>query len=120
MYLLSQAILNAKEKRLCRDFVECGVWRGRNIVLYKLLNDFYNLNKAIFAYDTFAGMTEPEEIDMDFYGNSAKKHLLTSLKSENLENTHCFSTIDSVKKNILEHTNLKNINFIIGSVEKLC
>jgi hypothetical protein len=118
MYLLSQAILNAKEKRLCGDFVECGVWRGGNIVLYKLLNDFYNLNKAIFAYDTFEGMTEPEEIDMDFYGNSAKKHLLTSLKSENLENTHCFSTIDSVKKNILEHTNLKNINFIIGPVEK--
>jgi O-methyltransferase len=28
MYLLSQAILNAKEKRLEGDFVECGVWKG--------------------------------------------------------------------------------------------
>jgi hypothetical protein len=118
MYLLSQAILNAKEKRLDGDFVECGVWRGGNILLYKLLNDFYDLNKTIYVYDTFEGMTEPEDVDKDFYGNSAKKYLLTNLKSENLENSHCFSTIDNVKKNILEHTNLKKINFIIGPVEK--
>jgi hypothetical protein len=76
MYLLSQAILNAKEKRLDGDFVECGVWKGGNILLYKLLNDFYSLNKTIFAYDTFEGMTQPEDIDIDFYGNSAKKNYL--------------------------------------------
>jgi O-methyltransferase len=118
MYLLSQAILNAKEKRLDGDFVECGVWRGGNILLYKLLNDFYSLNKTIFAYDTFEGMTEPEGIDIDHQGNSAKKRLLANNKSENLNNIHCFSTIDSVKKNISECTNLKNINFIVGPVEK--
>jgi O-methyltransferase len=118
IYLLSQAILNAKEKRLDGDFVECGVWRGGNILLYKLLNDFYSLNKTIFAYDTFEGMTTPEDIDIDFMGNAANKLLIANKKSENLRNVHCFSTIDSVKKNILEHTNLKNINFIIGPVEK--
>lgn len=118
MYLLSQAILNAKEKRLDGDFVECGVWKGGNILLYKLLNDFYSLNKTIFAYDTFEGMTQPEDIDIDFYGNSAKKKLLTNKKSENLDNIHCFSAIDSVRKNILEYTDLKNINFIVGPVEK--
>jgi O-methyltransferase len=118
MYLLAQAMLHAKEMKLDGDFVECGVWRGGNILLYKLLNDFYDLNKTIYVYDTFEGMTEPEDVDKDFYGNSAKKYLLTNLKSENLENSHCFSTIDNVKKNILEHTNLKNINFIIGPVEK--
>jgi len=111
MYLLSQAILNAKEKRLEGDFVECGVWRGGNILLYKLLNDFYDLNKTIFAYDTFEGMTEPEDIDMDFCGTSAKKYLITNRK-------YCSATIDHVRKNILEYTNLKKINFIFGPVEK--
>lgn len=118
MYLLSQAILNAKEKKLEGDFVECGVWRGGNILLYKLLNDFYGLNKTIFAYDTFKGMNAPEDIDIDFIGNSAKKMLLTNNKSENINNIHCFVTIDSVKKNILQHSKLENINFIIGPVEK--
>ena len=118
MYLLSQAILNAKENKLEGDFVECGVWRGGNILLYKLLNDFYGLNKTIFAYDTFEGMTTPEDIDIDYKGNSSKKELLTNKKSEDIINIHCYSTIDSVKKNILKHSKLENINFIIGAVEK--
>ena len=118
MYLLSQAILNAKNNKLEGDFVECGVWRGGNILLYKLLNDFYKLNKKIFAYDTFEGKTSPEDVDIDYRGKSAHKHLLENKKSENLPNIHCFSTIDSVKKNILKYSNLKNINFIAGPVEK--
>jgi O-methyltransferase len=118
MYLLSQAILNVKEKNLDGDFVECGVWKGGNILLYKLLSDFYGLNKTIFAYDTFEGMSAPEDVDIDLNGNFANKILLENKKSENLLNIHCFSTINSVKKNISEYTNLKNINFIIGPVEK--
>ena len=35
MYLLSQAILNAKNNKLEGDFVECGVWRG---VIYCYIN----------------------------------------------------------------------------------
>ena len=118
MHLLSQAILNVKNNNLEGDFVECGVWRGGNILLYKLLNDFYKLDKNIFAYDTFEGMTAPEDIDIDYRGKSAYKQLLTNKKSENLVNIHCFSTINSVKKNILKYSNLKNINFIAGPVEK--
>ena len=48
---------------------------GGNILLYKLLNDFYNLKKSIFAYDTFEGMTSPEDIDIDLKGNYAYKLL---------------------------------------------
>ena len=118
MYLLSQAILHTKENNLDGDFVECGVWRGGNILLYKLFNDFYSLNKIIFAYDTFQGMTTPEDIDIDYKGESAEKILLKNQKSENITNMHCFSTIDTVKKNILKYSKLENINFIIGPVEK--
>ena len=34
MYLLSQAILNAKKNNLEGDFVECGVWMGGGIYYY--------------------------------------------------------------------------------------
>ena len=50
LHLLSQAILNVKNNKLEGDFVECGVWMGGNILLFKLLNDFYNSNKSIFDY----------------------------------------------------------------------
>lgn len=118
MHLLSQSILNTKNNKLEGDFVECGVWRGGNIILYKLLNDFYGLDKIIFAYDTFEGMTAPEDIDMDSDGNSAYKLLNESIKSEYLKNIHCVAKINSVKRNILKYSNLENINFIIGPVEK--
>jgi len=118
IFLLSQAVLNAKNNNLEGDFVECGVWRGGNILLYKLLNDFYNLNKSIFAYDTFEGMTSPEDIDIDLKGNYAYKLLQVNKKSENIKNTHCVAKIDTVKKNILRYSSLENISFITGQVEK--
>jgi hypothetical protein len=118
MFLLSQAVLNAKNNNLEGDFVECGVWRGGNILLYKLVNDFYNLNKSIFAYDTFEGMTSPEDIDIDLKGNYAYKLLQVNKKSENIKNTHCVAKIDTVKKNILRYSSLENISFITGQVEK--
>ena len=118
MFLLSQAVLNAKNNNLEGDFVECGVWEGGNILLYKFLNDFYNLNKSIFAYDTFEGMTSPEDIDIDLKGNYAYKLLQVNKKSENIKNIHCVAKIDTVKKNILRYSNIENISFNIGPVEK--
>ena len=72
MYLLSQAALNVRNNNLDVDFVECGVWEGGNILLFKMLNDFYNLNKNIFAYDTYEGMTSPQNIDITSSGISTK------------------------------------------------
>jgi len=118
MYLLSQAILNTKNQKLEGDFVECGVWRGGNILLFKLLNDFYNLDKTIYAYDTFDGMTNPEEIDKDHKGKFASKRMETQPKSESLQNIHAFAKIDTVKKNISKYTSLNKIKFIEGPVEE--
>ena len=118
MYLLSQAVLNIKNHKLEGDFVECGVWRGGNILLYKLLNDFYNLDKTIYAYDTFEGMTKPEEIDKDYRGKLADKKMQSQQKSEQIQNIHAFAKIETVKKNVSKYTNLNKIKFIKGPVEE--
>tara|TARA_Y100000591_G_scaffold291370_1_gene277855 strand:+ start:90 stop:854 length:765 start_codon:yes stop_codon:yes gene_type:complete len=118
MYLLSQAILNTKNHELEGDFVECGVWRGGNILLFKLLNDFYNLDKTIYAYDTFDGMTIPEEIDKDHKGKFASKRMESQQKSEDIQNIHAFAKIDTVKNNISKYTNLNKIRFVEGPVEE--
>ena len=97
MFLLSQAVLNVKNQKLEGDFVECGVWRGGNILLFKLLNEFYSLNKTIYAYDTFDGMTTPEDIDKDYKQRSAIKEMKLQHKSENLQNIHVFQ-LKTLKK----------------------
>lgn len=118
MYILSEAIKYCKINKLEGDFVECGVWRGGNILLYKFLNDHYLLDKTIFGYDTFEGMTEPEKIDIDYKGQDALQRLNDSIRDENRINIHCYSSIEMVNKNILKYKNLENINLIKGPVEK--
>lgn len=118
MYVLSQAILKAKTNKLDGDFVECGIWRGGNVLLLKLLNDYYKLNKSIFAFDTFDGMTAPSKFDIDFQNISAEEQLNKNDKSEDKKNIHCYSELETVKKNISKYTNLNNIKFVKGPVEK--
>ena len=118
MYILSEAIKYSKINKLEGDFVECGIWRGGNILLYKFLNDYYLLNKSIFGYDTFEGMTEPEKVDVDYKGHDALQTLNDFKKDENTINIHCYSSIESVSKNILKYKNLENVHLIKGPVEK--
>ncbi len=118
MYALYQAILNSKINNLEGDFVECGVWRGGNILLYSLTNSFFNLDKNIYAFDTFDGMTSPEGIDLNYQGHSASNAMKKSKKKENEINIHCFSSMETVKNNILRHSNISNIKFVKGPVEQ--
>ena len=118
MYLLTQAILNVRNNNLEGDFVECGVWQGGNILLYNLLNKHYNLKKQIFAYDTFDGMSPPQKNDITHYGTSAQKLMNISEKKDGKNNIHCIASLNLVKKNILKYSNLNNIKFIEGEVEK--
>jgi O-methyltransferase len=47
--------------------VECGVWRGGSMMLIAhALTYFGDTNRRFLLYDTFAGMTEPDDIDIDY------------------------------------------------------
>jgi len=118
MYLLSQAIMNVKNNNLEGDFVECGVWQGGNILLYDLLNNHYNLKKIIFAYDTFDGMPIPQKNDITHNGTSAQELMNLSERKDGKNDIHCLASLNLVKKNILKYSNLNNIRFIEGKVEK--
>lgn len=50
------------------DIVECGVWRGGNIMLARMIRP----DRVCWAYDTFDGMTEPDhELDVKPSGQKA-------------------------------------------------
>ncbi len=118
MYVLSQAIEYIYKKEIEGDFIECGVWRGGNLMLMNRLNNFYSLNKIIYGFDTFEGMTTPNNFDVDYKNSSASSQMNNSLKSKDLKNVHCFSPIEEVIKNLKKYNNIDNIKLIKGSVEK--
>lgn len=94
------------------DIVECGVWKGGNILGIMEYLHYYNINKNIWLFDTFEGMTEPEENDVDLNNNHASKML-------HIPVVLAYSPIDEVKNNLSKSEfNKNNLRFIVGDVSK--
>lgn len=65
---MAQALRKVDEDRVPGDVVECGVWKGGNIMLARLLSP----TRACWMFDTFDGMTEPHpEYDIKRDGERA-------------------------------------------------
>jgi hypothetical protein len=73
MYALYQATKHILDNQIGGDIVECGVWRGGSMMMCAaMLAERSHHGRKIYLYDTFAGMTEPGEKDIDYSGDSAK------------------------------------------------
>ena len=115
MYVLSQAIKYIKNRNLDGDFVECGIWKGGNIILFNKFNLIYDLKKKIYGFDTFLGMVEPEpEVDKH---NNIEAITIKKNYGINKLSDWCYCSYDDVKKNISKNTTLDNIILIKGKVE---
>ena len=119
---LLRSIEHVYNNKIDGDFVECGVWKGGNIILFKnMINKLNMQNKKIYAFDTFEGMTKPLDIDVDlrFKQEKAADVMDRSPKDYNIHNIHSYYPIEKVKKNIIESCkDLENIKFIKGDVLK--
>ena len=115
MWSLLNSINYVSNNNIKGDFVECGVWKGGNLILYQLLNQKKNLNKKIYGYDTFEGMPLPSKYDLKYDGRSA---LHEYKKREKSDDGWCKSTLESVKVNISKASSLKDVYLIKGKVEK--
>ena len=100
------------------DFVECGVWKGANLVLMQKLIERNKLNSTrVYGFDTFDGMSEPTEFDFDLLGNSAKDLMSNTIKKEG-RGIWAYSSLQTVENNIQNSVNFPdNINLIKGKVE---
>lgn len=68
-YALYRSVRYVARRGIPGDFVECGVWRGGSCMLMaKTLLAFAteaaSLDRTIYLYDTFTGMTEPGDEDI--------------------------------------------------------
>jgi hypothetical protein len=99
MYALYNAIRYIVQNRIPGDIVECGVWRGGSSMMAALtLLGMGDTGRKIYMYDTFAGMSAPEEADVDYYNQNAKAEWEKHEKQD--VNLWCYSPLDAVERNL--------------------
>ena len=65
MHALYKAVEHVVRTGVPGDFAECGVWRGGSVMMMAIAaRHFGDETRAIWLYDTFAGMTAPSGADV--------------------------------------------------------
>lgn len=95
MWSLIQPLDYIKDQNIPGDLVQCGVWKGENLALISKYRDKLELIKRIFGYDTFDGMSEAEDVDVDVdhEGNAAKLQMNYEQRDEAEKNIHAFASL---------------------------
>jgi hypothetical protein len=70
--VLIDAVKYVVRRNVPGDIVECGVWRGGSMMAVALTLIKMNAkNRNLFLYDTYTGMTQPSDEDIDIFGVAA-------------------------------------------------
>ena len=116
---LSRAIDYLVKNEIAGDLVECGVWRGGSMMLAaKRLIQLNEQHRKLFLFDTFEGMSDPDEKDVSAIDSTSAWELLEKSDKTQGDNVWCYSSLDEVKSNIAK-TNYpaENVYFYKGKVE---
>jgi hypothetical protein len=115
MWALIQSVEYVNKNEISGDFVECGVWKGGNLILLSATQEYLGTSREIYGFDTFTGMVEARDIDLDFRGESAIEMMAITPKIDGEHSIHAFASLDLVKNNLLKN-NSKNVKLVQGDV----
>jgi O-methyltransferase len=109
---MAAALLKIERDEIQGDIVECGVWRGGNIILARKLAP----GRVCWLYDTFEGMTLPQDIDVS---RSGKKAIESYRGRKKPGGKWAAVTVDDVRANLAETGTLddRQLRFVKGPVE---
>jgi O-methyltransferase len=118
MYALWQALGYVQAAGIEGDVVECGVWRGGSSMLAAATLDLQgDTVRNLWLYDTFEGMSEPGEEDVDYSGEQMTE-VWDSHRSDRDSPILCFSTLDEVRANMATTDfPVERTQFVEGKVE---
>jgi len=117
MWALLQAVKKVIKNKIEGDIVECGVWKGGNLILCQKYLNLQNVSIKIHGFDNFEGMVKPKEIDAD-YRNVPASEMHSLFKKDKNKNSWAYCSLEDVNKNINETVPKHNIKLIKGIVEK--
>lgn len=119
IYGLIEAVKYISKHSIEGDIIECGVWKGGSMMaIAETLISCNDLNRQLYLYDTFEGMTAPTEADENYLGENASQLLKTSSKEKHPEGIWAYSPLQDVQ-NVMQSTgyNQNKIQYIKGKVE---
>lgn len=106
------------------SIVECGVWRGGSAMCMALAQEARSRTlREMYLFDTFEGMPDASDADVDHYGQAASEMLLRErrLKPEERKQSNllAYCPLDEVQHN-LESTGYPTylIHYVKGRVEE--
>lgn len=103
-----QALRHVDRHGIPGDIVECGVYKGGNLILAGLTT-----NRPIWGYDTFEGMSEPTDHDTRLDGPEK----VTTKEKWATTDDWCAASIYEVEANFGKYASKDRLNLIKGKVE---
>jgi hypothetical protein len=119
VFSLIESVKYISNNQIEGAIVECGVWKGGSMMaVIETLKHLNMSNRELYLYDTFEGMSEPTENDVDHAQKPAAEQLAQRIKNET-DVVWAFSPLEAVQKVVLDTGYPKNqIHFIKGKVEE--
>lgn len=98
------------------DIVECGVWKGGNLILAALVRQRLGFDREIWGYDTFEGMTRPTRNDIKpGFGVDALAKFEQRNKGDIVD--WCYVPLHEVERNYRSAVGDLNVRLIKGPVQ---
>ena len=119
MYALHTAVRHVVARDIPGDFVECGVWRGGSAMMIAMtLAEMGASSRRLHLFDTFAGMTRPEDVDRRGKDGSETVSRWELFQRED-HNEWAYAPLDEVKTNMATTGHpAESIVYVEGEVEK--
>ena len=118
---LLQSVVYITENNIDGEIVECGVWKGGSCMAVAMkLMELEQKTREIWLYDTFEGMTEPTNHDIEIETGKKGKELLDGIdKNTDKYNMWAYAPKEVVINNMKKtRYPTDNIKYITGNVEK--
>ncbi|WP_445148457.1 TylF/MycF/NovP-related O-methyltransferase [Baekduia sp. Peel2402] len=119
MYALWQAVAHVVRHEVPGDVVECGVWRGGSSMLAaRALLGHGVRDRTLWLFDTFEGMSEPSERDVDALTGARMDAEWESHRGQADDPVFAFGSLAEVRRNMASvGYPADHVEFVQGKVE---
>ena len=119
IFVLIEAVRYLAKTNVEGGIVECGVWRGGSMMaVAHALAGLDRRDVDLYLFDTFEGMTEPQDVDLDYRGVSAHNEFARSRTSADASDW-CRAEFGEVESNLISTGYPRDrIKLIRGKVEQ--
>ena len=116
---LCDAVKHVSETGVKGDIVECGVWRGGSMMaIAETLRSVDDLDRHLYLFDTFEGMSAPTDDDRRFDGTPAQRTWEERGRIGDDGSDWCYASIEDVNQTMrLTGYPADRVHLVKGKVE---